>query len=98
VTSGFCRDVDEICVLLGYYTALSGRSVPTFRDNLSVPWKVKKKTFFLDLLTLEDGPTGCPETSIQTYHSTLRNIPEERRSHLHHGGSLKSCNYGIVLN
>jgi hypothetical protein len=22
------------------------------------------------------GTTGCPETSVQNYHSTLRNIPE----------------------
>jgi hypothetical protein len=27
----------EICALLGYYAAQSGNSVPTFRDNLSVP-------------------------------------------------------------
>jgi hypothetical protein len=31
-------------------------------------------------LTLEDGPIGCPETSVQKYHPTLRKIPEERRS------------------
>jgi len=24
------------------------------------------------------GPIGCPETSVTNYHSTLRNIPEER--------------------
>ena len=29
--------VDEKCVLLGYYAASSGNSLPTFRDNLSVP-------------------------------------------------------------
>ena len=23
------------------------------------------------------GPTGCPETSVPNYHSTLRNIPDE---------------------
>jgi hypothetical protein len=39
---------------------------------------------------LKMGPIGCPETSVQNYHSTLRNIPEERRYHLHRGGSLKS--------
>ena len=33
----------EICALLGYYVAYSGNSLPTFRDNLSVPF------------TLEDG-------------------------------------------
>jgi hypothetical protein len=37
VICGFRRDIDEICALLGYYTALSGSSVPTFRDKLSVP-------------------------------------------------------------
>jgi hypothetical protein len=36
IISGFCCDVDEICALLGYYTALSGNSVLTFWDNLSV--------------------------------------------------------------
>jgi hypothetical protein len=25
------------------------------------------------------GPIGCPETSVQNYQSTLRNIPQERR-------------------
>jgi hypothetical protein len=36
------------------------------------------------------GPIGFTETSVENYHSTLRNIPEERRSQLHRGGSLKS--------
>jgi hypothetical protein len=36
------------------------------------------------------GPTPCPETSVKDYHSTLCNIPEERRSHQHGGASLKS--------
>jgi hypothetical protein len=35
-------------------------------------------------------PVGCPETSVQNYKSTLRSIPEECRSDLHHSGSLKS--------
>jgi hypothetical protein len=33
------------------------------------------------------GPRGCPETSLTT-RSTLRVIPEKRRSHSHRGGSL----------
>jgi len=36
------------------------------------------------------GPIVFPETSVTNYQSTLRNIPEERRSHLHRGGSRKS--------
>jgi hypothetical protein len=36
------------------------------------------------------GPIGCPETSETNYQSTLRKIPEERRFHLHRGGSLIS--------
>ena len=33
---------------------------------------------------LKMGPTGCPKTSVSNYHSTLRNIPEERRCHILH--------------
>jgi hypothetical protein len=35
--SGFRRDVDEICGLLGNYTASCGDYLPTFRDNVSFP-------------------------------------------------------------
>jgi hypothetical protein len=35
--SGFRRDGDETCALLGYYTASCGNCLPTFRDNVSVP-------------------------------------------------------------
>jgi hypothetical protein len=33
---------------------------------------------------------GCPETLVTNYQSTPRNFPEERKSHLHGGVSLKS--------
>jgi len=36
------------------------------------------------------GPVGGPETSARYYHYVLRNNSEQRRSHLHRGGSLKS--------
>jgi len=35
-------------------------------------------------------PIGCLETSVRSYHYSLRKIPKERRSHLHWGGSLDS--------
>ena len=38
--SGFCCEVDEHYVLLGYYAASSGNSLPTFRDNLSVQFSM----------------------------------------------------------
>jgi hypothetical protein len=72
VIPGFHRVVDEICAVLGCYAAYSGNSVPMFRDNLSVPSSRGKKIW----------PIGCPETSVQSQHSALRNIPEERRSHV----------------
>jgi hypothetical protein len=75
VISGFRRDVDEICALLGHYSALSGSSVPPFRDNLSVPSsRVKKSDFF----NLEDG-TDRLSRNAGNYQSTLRKIPEEQR-------------------
>jgi hypothetical protein len=36
VISGFRRNVDENCVLLGYYAASCGNCLPTFRDNVSL--------------------------------------------------------------
>jgi hypothetical protein len=65
VISGFRRAVDEISALLRCDAALSGSSVPTFRDNLSVPSSRVKKS-----------------KPVQNYHSTLRNIPEERITHV----------------
>jgi len=51
VISGFRRDVDEIRAPLGYSIALNGNFVPTFRDKLTVPSRVKKykKNGLLDL-------------------------------------------------
>jgi hypothetical protein len=37
VISGFRREVDENCTLIGYYEASSVNFLPTFRDKLSVP-------------------------------------------------------------
>jgi len=37
VISGFHREIDENGALLGYYAASNVTSLPTFRDNLSVP-------------------------------------------------------------
>jgi hypothetical protein len=47
---------------------------------------------------LKVGPIRCPETSVRNYHSTLRNILEERRSHLdlHRGERLNSRTNLIV--
>ena len=39
---------------------------------------------------LKMGPIDRPETSVINYLSTLRNVPEERRSHSHRGRSLQS--------
>jgi hypothetical protein len=69
VISGFRCDVDDIYGLLGYYTELAGSSVPTFRDNISVPSSSVKNM----------GSTAFPENSVQNYHSTLRSVLEERR-------------------
>jgi hypothetical protein len=33
---GTCRDVDEICALLGYYAVSCGNCLPTFQGNISV--------------------------------------------------------------
>ena len=34
LTSGFRRETDDNCALLGYYVTSSGNFLPTFRDKL----------------------------------------------------------------
>ena len=58
--SGFRRDADDDCALLGHYAARCANSLSTFRDNLSVPSSA-----------VED-PNSCPETSARRYHYLLR--------------------------
>ena len=40
-------------------------------------------------LTLEDGADWLSQNVVSNYHGTLRNSPEEHRSHLFRGGRLK---------
>jgi hypothetical protein len=80
--------VVENCALLGCYEACSGNSLPTFRDEVSVPFLRFKKI---------SGPIGCPETSVRNYYYTLRKSPEERSSQLLRGGNLKSCKLLFVV-
>jgi hypothetical protein len=49
VISGFRREGDENCALMGYYAVSSGNSLQTFRANLPS--------------SLNMGSIGCPETS-----------------------------------
>jgi len=45
VTLGFRHGVDKICALLPYHAAYSDNSLPTFRDNLSLPTSRVKDLF-----------------------------------------------------
>jgi len=51
-----------------------------------------------DSWQLKMGQIGCPETSVRNYHCMLCNIPEQRRSHLLRGGSLKSRKLRMTAN
>jgi hypothetical protein len=83
VISGFRHELDENCALLGCYAASSGNLLPTFRVNLSVQSSgVNNPKGVLDSWALKMGRIGCPEMLIRDYHYSLRNIPEERSSHL----------------
>ena len=82
--------------LLGYYAAYTGNALPTFRDNLPVLSQSCKKFKQMQGLIcwlLKMGRICCPEMSVRYCHHTLRNIPQERRSHLLRGRSLKSNAY-----
>jgi len=64
---------------VAYYAARSVNYLPTFRDNLSVP---SSRTLKVGP-TLKMEPIGCPETSVNIYHYSLRDSPEECSFHVH---------------
>jgi len=76
VISGFRSEVEENCALRVYNAKISGNSLPTFRDKLSV--SSSRMNFSSPLKT---RPIGCPETSVRDYHYSLCNSSEERSSH-----------------
>jgi hypothetical protein len=82
---------NEIRSLLRYYTVLCGNCLLMVQDNVLVPSStVKKSKSFWSSLPLRMGQIHCPETSVNNYHTTLRNISEERSSSQHVSRSLKS--------
>ena len=72
---------------VGWYlfTNGSGQSVrPIFKDQA-----VQKIIFFGLIHFFKMGPISFPQTSVTKQQSTLCNIPEERRFHLHCDRNLK---------
>ena len=45
---------------------------------------------------LKMAPIDCPETSVTSCQSSPRDIPEQRKSHVYGGGSLKSRRCKVV--
>jgi len=73
VTSDLRREADDNRAPPGYYTANSGNSLLTFRENLSVPSsRVKNRS--------KMGPISGPKSTVRNCHYPLCNRPEERSS------------------
>jgi len=56
VILGYRRDVDENCVLMGYYSASSGNFLPTFKDN---GWVGCPETSVRNSYSLSNNETKC---------------------------------------
>jgi len=84
--------------LLGYYITQSGNSIPMFQENLLVPSSRVKSQDIILLEFTDLGDESCLQMSIWNYHSMQCYIPEEHRSDLQHGRSLKSCKFEAIHN
>jgi hypothetical protein len=71
---------------------LPGSRIRILSPKMGVPYETLNLAALVSsrFLTLEDGPIGCPETSVRNCHYSLRYSPEERGWHLLRGGRLKS--------
>jgi hypothetical protein len=75
----------------GEWASVDFKKTKMYPRELRKFWK--EKNFFLDCLEAQAWKMrsiGCTETTVTNYNSTLRKIPEECISNLHHGESLKS--------
>jgi hypothetical protein len=67
LNSGFRREVDETCSLLSHCTANSGNSLPTFRDNPSVPYFRFSRN--VGHYSLRNSPEDCSSNGMICYRS-----------------------------
>jgi len=72
----------------------------TWRRSAVSCWHFEKSVFYPQAIAwpLKKGPIDYTETSLTKYQSTLRNTPEDWRSHLHRGGNLESRTWHCLNN
>jgi len=93
VKIGAVKAIFEICAVLGilrsvewlFSTDVSGLCMGAIFKGHAVQETSTSWTAW----PLKMVPIGCPETSVLNNHSTLRALPEERRTHLLCEGSLQ---------
>ena len=76
---------------------MSGNFLPTFRDNLSVPYSGSKNPVLFDSWTLKGGPIGCPETSVINNHYSQRNNSEQRSTHTSVSYTKYTIRYKLIF-
>ena len=74
----------EISALLGCYVAYSGNSLPTFRDNLSVPFKA-------------DSHIVCRAHAVPLPCSAALSLPFDLHSAAVSGSHLPCCAHAVLL-
>jgi hypothetical protein len=83
--------ISEIFVLLGCYVAKIGSKLQYATvQPIGITFKVQARQTPWTAWPLKMGLVCCTETSVTNNQFTLCKIPEERQSHLHREGSLKS--------
>jgi hypothetical protein len=83
VITGFHRSVLETFAPRNCYKSLTGTYLPTSWNNQSASSsRVKQSMVYSTCIesTLKMEPISCTETSVTTYQSRVRNIPEQRGS------------------
>jgi hypothetical protein len=87
-----------MCTSVLFKDVLSKFNYTAPNNRMTVNYKYKSGAkifgFTWTALPLKMGPICCAETWVTTHQSTQRNAPEERRSHLHRGASLKPRIFG----
>jgi hypothetical protein len=85
---GILRNINSARLNVDIFALTQFRMVFSYRSFGTI-YGSNLKLSSLTAWPLKMGLWDCSETSVTNYQSTLDNIPKERRSHLHGGGSLR---------
>ena len=95
---------DADCITLNDRNVMNNELARLWKETVAAAFKLRQsyvaQSVHMSGFEPRNFPTRtidyCPETSVNNYHTTPSNTPEDRRFHQHRGGNLKSSRTFVI--